>query len=69
MALKLTIVNENRRFIYVDIGCNGRVSEGGVWSNSSLSELLMDESNPLNLPPSKPLPGRNIKSPYFILAD
>ena len=65
----MALVDENRRFIYVDIECNGRVSDGGVWSNSSLSELLMDESNPLNLPPSKQLPGRNIKNPYSILAD
>ena len=65
----LALVDANRRFMYVDIGCNGRVSDGGVWSNSSLSELLMDESNPLNIPPLKQLPGRNIKIPYFIVAD
>ena len=40
----MALVDANHRFIYVDIGCNGRVSDGGVWSNSSLSELLMDES-------------------------
>ena len=62
----MALVDANRRFIYVD---NGRVSDGGVWSNSSLSELLMDESNPLNIPPLKHLPGRNIKITYFIVAD
>ena len=65
----MALIDTNSRFIYVDIGCNGRVSDGEVWSNSSLSELLMDESNPLNIPPSKQLPGRNIKIPYFIVAD
>ena len=65
----MALIDTNSRFIYVDIGCNGRVSDVGVWSNSSLSELLMDESNPLNIPPSKQLPGRNIKIPYFIVED
>ena len=65
----MALVDANNRFTYVDIGCNGRVSEGGVWSNSSLSELLMDESKPRNIPPSKHLPGRNIKIPYFNVAD
>ena len=65
----MALVDANCRFIYVDIGCNGRVSDGGVWSNSRLSELCIDESNPLNIPPSKQLPGRYIKIPYFIVAD
>ena len=65
----MALVDANCRFIYVDIGCNGRVSEGGVCSNSSLSELLNDESNTLNIPPSRQLPGHNIKIPHFIVAD
>ena len=47
---------------------NGRESDGD-WSNFSLFEMFMDESNPLNIPPSKKLPGLNIKISYFIVAD
>ena len=43
------------------------VRDGRVWSNYSISELLINESNRLNIPPSKQHPGRNIKIPYFIV--
>ena len=59
----------NRRFIYVDIVCKGRVSYGGILSSSSLSKLVMDVSYILNISPSKQLPGLDVKIPYFILVD
>ena len=62
-------INVNRRFIYVDIVCKGMVSYGGILSSSSLSKLVMDVSYILNIPPSKQLPGLDVKIPYFILAD
>lgn len=46
---------------------NGRESDGGVFNNSSLSRCFVDGS--LNLPPSKPLPGRSTAVPYVVLAD
>ena len=65
----MSLVDAHRRFIYVDIGCNGRVSDGGVWDGTSLSQYLKDGNNPLNIPSPKELPGRSIKIPYFIVAD
>ena len=65
----MALVDAHRRFIYVDIGCNGRVSDGVVFDESTLSKYLSDSNNPLNIPAPKELPGRNQKMPYFIVAD
>lgn len=54
------------RFVYVDIGANGRVSDGGVWRNCALAQTL--SSNDLNLP-DLPLPNTSITAPMVIVAD
>ena len=36
----LALVNSDYKFIFIDIGCNGRISDGGVFRNSSLSNVL-----------------------------
>ena len=45
----LALVDADYKFIYVDIGCNGRISDGGVYQNSSLSHAI--NSNLINIPP------------------
>ena len=40
----------------IDVGCNGRISDGGVFMNSTLSTAL--EPNAPNIPPPNPLPGK-----------
>ena len=52
----LAIVDADYKFLYVDVGCNGRVSDGGVFKNSAIYAAL--ESNSLNIPPPKPMPGQ-----------
>ena len=53
--------------MYVDIGCNGRVSDGGVFRESSLNSALVNET--LDIPPAEPLPGCSTPIPYTIVAD
>ncbi|XP_045493839.1 protein ALP1-like [Colias croceus] len=36
----MALVDDNYCFSYVDVGCNGRVSDGGVFRNCNLSEAL-----------------------------
>jgi hypothetical protein len=55
------------RFIYVNIGVNGRISDGGVFNGTKLSEAL--HNNTLNLPAPVRLPGMEELSPYVIVAD
>lgn len=54
--------------MYVDVGCQGRISDGGVFKNSALYKSL--ENNELKLPaPCILQTPYLIKVPYVILAD
>ena len=61
----LALADANYKFIYVDIGCNGRISDGGVFRNSSLSTAI--DENILNIPPPRKV-GASVL-PYVIVAD
>ena len=45
----MALVESNYEFIYVNIGCNGRISDGGVFRNCTLSKAV--EHNDLNITP------------------
>ena len=49
----LAVVDANYKFIYIDVGCNGRISDGGVFKNCSLFNAM--ENNTLQIPPPEPL--------------
>ena len=51
----------------MDIGCNGRISDGGVLKNSSLYTAL--DTNTLDVPLPEPLPSRRDPIPYYLVAD
>lgn len=63
----LALVDAQYRFLYVDVGANGRQSDAGVYANSKLSEAL--ETNALNFPSASTLPGTTVTSPFLIVAD
>lgn len=63
----LALVDADYKFKYIDCGCNGRVSDGGVFTNSTLFQTL--ESNTFHIPPGKPLPQRNTPVPFVIVRD
>lgn len=44
----MALVNANYEFIYVNIGCNGRVSDGGVFESTDFHDKLINKT--LNLP-------------------
>ena len=50
----LAFVDHDYRFIFADVGCQGRISDGGVYRNSTFHKEL--SSMQLNLPPPRPLP-------------
>lgn len=63
----MAIVDADYKFIYVDVGCNGMISDGGVFKNSSIYEAL--ENNELNIPGPTALPGSKDIVPYVLVAD
>nr|CAI5823033.1 unnamed protein product [Callosobruchus analis] len=63
----LAVVDANYNFIYVNVGCQGRISDGGVFNNTSFKKGLEESS--LRLPPSRALPGRTTLIPFVIVAD
>ena len=63
----LAVVDANYKFLMVDVGCNGRISDGGVYRNSKISLAL--EENSLNVPISRSLPGSTKPIPFMIVAD
>ncbi|CAH1981115.1 unnamed protein product [Acanthoscelides obtectus] len=46
----LALVDDQYCFQYIDVGANGRASDGGVFSKSSLNSAI--ENNLLKLPPN-----------------
>lgn len=64
----MAIADSDYKFVFVDAGCNGRMSDGGVWKRSDLGIAL--ENNLVELPPSRNLPlSDDINSKYFFVAD
>ena len=63
----LGLVDASYKFIYVDVGVNGRVSDGGVFRESDLAEAL--NANSLNLPNDEPLERGGMPVPFVIVAD
>ena len=63
----LALVDANYKFIYIDVGSNGRASDGGVYRNSSLSQAL--EEGSLNIPYGRKLLGDTNAGPMTIVAD
>ncbi|XP_057299342.1 uncharacterized protein LOC130629968 [Hydractinia symbiolongicarpus] len=63
----LALVDANYKFIYVDVGCNGRISVGAVYQNSTLSKAIHD--NVVNIPPQRLVGNGEYLLPHFIVAD
>lgn len=61
------VVEADYNFMYVNIGCQGRMSDGGVFANTEFKRF--HEECTLNLPSEMPLEGRQKKLPHVFVAD
>lgn len=62
----LAIVDPLYKFLVVDIGSYGRLSDHGIFENSSFySEFLVGKT----ILPAKPLPGTNVPVPHVLVGD
>jgi hypothetical protein len=62
----MALVDADLKFTYIDLGTNGRISDGGVWAKCSLKEAI--EHKILNIPEPSPI-SNDITLPYVIVAD
>lgn len=62
----MALVNSNYNFVYVNIGGQSKISDGGIFQNCELWRRISDS---LFLPPPRPLPGSNKPVPYVFLGD
>lgn len=62
----LALCDADYKFLYVNIGCNGRVSDGGVFGRSASRSMLNDAE--VHLPPNEKI-GDNRLLPYTIVVD
>lgn len=60
----LAAVDSRSKFIFAEVGANGRISDGGIWLRSPFQRLFNHPSNPLNVPAGHALVG----DPAFALA-
>ncbi|XP_050311365.1 uncharacterized protein LOC126746984 [Anthonomus grandis grandis] len=60
----MAVVDAKYRFLYVNVGCQGRISDGGVFKNTLFARKLNDGT--LNLPAEKLLPGQQDGTTPFV---
>ena len=70
----LAVVGPRFEFIYADVGCQGRISDGGVLRNTDFFKAL--EKKKLNIPQPKELPNDDVSYqdwrpviPYYFVGD
>lgn len=63
----LALVDANYKFLFIDVGAQGRIGDAAVYNNSKISQKL--EHNQLHVPQPSFLPVTDILCPYMVLAD
>lgn len=63
----LAVVDANYNFIYANVGCQGRISDSGVFNATFFKKCL--EDNMMHLPLPRPLPQSSFSMPYVFVGD
>ncbi|XP_066946086.1 uncharacterized protein [Macrobrachium rosenbergii] len=66
-VILLALVDAHYKFLYVDVGTNGRASDGGAWEKCTLKQAI--EKKQLGIPPPVCIPYSERVTPYVIVAD
>ena len=65
----MAICDADYKFLYVDVGAEGKASDGGIWRNCSFAQHLHDPTNPLGIPMPDKIGSMDTPTPYFLLGD
>lgn len=65
----LAVADSQYRFLYIDVGSEGKASDGGVWARTQLQYDMNDPSNPLNIPPPQQIEGMEEGLPMYLVGD
>lgn len=63
----LAVVDANYNFIYTNVGCQGSISDSGVFNRTFFKKCL--DENTMHLLPSRPLPQLSLPIPYVFVGD
>lgn len=63
----MAVVDANYKFIFADVGCQGRISDGGIFDQITFKNYL--EQFKLNLPSGSHLPGQSFIFPPVFVGD
>lgn len=63
----MAIVDANYKFVFIDVGINGRIGDAGIWMRSDLRRDI--EANVVPIPAPSYLPATQVSSPYVFVAD
>lgn len=63
----MALVDADYNFMFVDVGCQGRLSDGAVFKNTELFTRIHNDQ--LNCPPDEPLPERKKPVPFVFVGD
>jgi hypothetical protein len=63
----MALVDAEYQLLFVDVGSQGRMSDGGIFANSVLSSAL--QNNTLNIPSARALVPNGEKVPFYIVGD
>ena len=63
----LDIVDAHLKFLYIDVGMNGRISDGVVWSTSNMK--FASDQNKLHIHEPCNLPNSNMTLPHILVTD
>ncbi|XP_064469905.1 uncharacterized protein LOC135384640 [Ornithodoros turicata] len=63
----MALVVADLRFLYVDVGRNGRMNDSSVWGQSKMRSAI--ESGQLGIPGPKTLPASTSSTPFVIVGD
>ena len=61
------VVDASYKFLYVDCGANGSVSDGGVFKGTEMAMAL--DNNTAGVPAPRSLPGEDEPLPFFLVGD